>query len=312
MQESVGFLRSQPDSRGAVDVSCPSPVFVLSAGWRSGSTLLQRLLCSGHQTLLWGEPFGDRIPAVRLALTLHEFQPDDAHLNYSIDQFSGDLSKQWVANLNPGVEVLRPAHLAFFETLLAEPAKRAGATRWGAKWVRLTGDHAAYLKWLYPDARILFLVRHPLHAYLSYKGKRWYTVRPHHQVNSVLRFMAHWRYLAESFIAHRDALGAMLVRYEDLTPESSVIDQIEEFVDTPIRRDVLAERVGERDKQGRRISRWDRAVYRFLAGSVAKSVGYGPRGEIDLDFTLPGPTLRQDVPHPSSTESRLATQGMVR
>src|SRR5262245_37805430 len=32
------------------------PVFVLAAGWRSGSTLVQRALMS--QCLVWGEPFG--------------------------------------------------------------------------------------------------------------------------------------------------------------------------------------------------------------------------------------------------------------
>ena len=34
------------------------PVFVLSAGWRSGSTLLQRMIMENNRDLLmWGEPF---------------------------------------------------------------------------------------------------------------------------------------------------------------------------------------------------------------------------------------------------------------
>ena len=33
------------------------PIFVLSAGWRSGSTLVQRLLMSDHNTLVWGEVY---------------------------------------------------------------------------------------------------------------------------------------------------------------------------------------------------------------------------------------------------------------
>ena len=35
------------------------PVFALASIWRSGSTLLQRLLCSDPDILLWGEPYGD-------------------------------------------------------------------------------------------------------------------------------------------------------------------------------------------------------------------------------------------------------------
>ena len=35
------------------------PVFALASIWRSGSTLLQRLLCSDPEIILWGEPYGD-------------------------------------------------------------------------------------------------------------------------------------------------------------------------------------------------------------------------------------------------------------
>ena len=34
-----------------------SPVFILSAGWGAGSTLLQRLIMSSGEVLVWGEPF---------------------------------------------------------------------------------------------------------------------------------------------------------------------------------------------------------------------------------------------------------------
>ncbi|MBX3440551.1 MAG: hypothetical protein KF861_23880, partial [Planctomycetaceae bacterium] len=105
------------------DPICASPIFILSAGWRSGSTLLQRLLCSDSQTLMWGEPYGDRVPVCRLAATVAGLEHHDPHYGYSIEHFSGDLSQQWVANLNPGGDALRKAHRAYFETLFAEPAR---------------------------------------------------------------------------------------------------------------------------------------------------------------------------------------------
>ena len=33
------------------------PVFLLAAGWRSGSTLVQRLLASTRRLMMWGEPY---------------------------------------------------------------------------------------------------------------------------------------------------------------------------------------------------------------------------------------------------------------
>lgn len=280
VKAGVEYLRSAASLEAGDDLVCESPVFILSAGWRSGSTLLQRLICSDSRTLMWGEPFGDRVPVCRLAATVGGFHREDAHLKYSIDHYSGDLSKQWVANLNPGIHALRQAHLAYFETLFAKPAQAHGATRWGVKWVRLTADHAGYLKWLYPNSRILLLVRHPLHAYLSYKRKRWYTVRPRHQMRGVTRFMAHWMNLANSFVDEKDAVGGMLVRYEDLRSDSSVIDDLEQFLNIRIQQETFGERIGQRDKRTLRISLWDRAVCRLLTGPAADLLGYTRGGDV--------------------------------
>ena len=41
-----------PDDGDDVD----EPVFLFSAGWRSGSTLLQRLIMSDASIFVWGEP----------------------------------------------------------------------------------------------------------------------------------------------------------------------------------------------------------------------------------------------------------------
>src|SRR3954454_6805561 len=49
----AALARRWPDARSE---SGEEPVFVLAAGWRSGSTLLQRALLS--HCFVWGEPFG--------------------------------------------------------------------------------------------------------------------------------------------------------------------------------------------------------------------------------------------------------------
>lgn len=33
------------------------PIFLMAAGWRTGSTLLQRLIMSDSRVLMWGEPY---------------------------------------------------------------------------------------------------------------------------------------------------------------------------------------------------------------------------------------------------------------
>ncbi|MCP4111790.1 MAG: sulfotransferase [Desulfobacteraceae bacterium] len=272
--EAVRFLKSFERDSKDDNILCESPIFVLSAGWRSGSTLVQRLICSDNRILMWGEPFGDRIPICRLASVIENIKEGDAHLRYSIDKFAGDLSKSWVANLNPGVSSFLAAHRAYIENSFAYPALSEGFDRWGAKWVRLTAFHAEYLKWIYPEARFIFLVRHPLSAYRSYKVSRWYTVKPYYKVNNVFKFMAHWNYLGESFFNEKDRIGAMLIRYEDIHRETQLLEKLENYLGIQIRNDVLSHKVGARDKKGVRVYSWERYVCKLLTGSTSRKLGY--------------------------------------
>ncbi len=63
------FLGSLPlaNCLSTIDLSGPDttdrdavqPIFVLTSGWRSGSTLLQRIVVTDPKLLIWGEPLGD-------------------------------------------------------------------------------------------------------------------------------------------------------------------------------------------------------------------------------------------------------------
>ena len=258
---------------------CESPVFLLSAGWRCGSTLLQRLICSDSRILMWGEPFGDLVPVHRLAQSVAFFQPDDPHARYSIERHEGELSGTWIANLNPGFLRLRLAHRAFFEELFAAGAAERGYERWGCKWTRLTARHAYYLRWLYPKARFVFLVRHPLDAYRSYYGKRWFLMRPSQAVARPEEFFRHWKAVAGSFLQEQKELGALLVRYEDLVADAGLVDRIAGRLDLELDRSVLGTKVGSsRAKQP--VRAWWKLLCAWQAGEVCRRLGYEPHGGV--------------------------------
>ncbi len=272
LPEAIRFLAKANSAEDTIPVQCSSPVFLLSAGWRSGSTLLQRLLCSDETTLMWGEPFGDQLPISRLSASLREFTENDGCLKYSIAKLDGKLSSEWIANLNPGIENLRAAHLAYFEKLFAEPAAKRGYLRWGVKWVRLTGFDAWYLKWLYPDAKIIFLVRHPLSAYRSYRGKRWYTVRPDHRVSGVVSFLAHWKYLTESFIEQGEALGAKTIRYQDILQDSEFQHDLAQFAGVEIDGSLLVEKLGARSSKQSSIRTHERISCHWMTRHLIRQL----------------------------------------
>ena len=272
----VSELRDVLKSDGEEDGE--SPIFLLSAGWRAGSTLLQRLIMSEPSVLLWGEPYDECGTIQALAHTLKAFRSGWPPKSY---YFSGSkpASEDWVANFFPMPGDLHRGHRAFFERAFAEPAKRAGAERWGIKEVRLNVEHAHYLRWVYPNAKFLLLYRNPLDAYQSYcrYGRSWYDTWPDKPVFTPTAFGRHWRTLAESFLKGERALGALVVRYEDLVNDSEkLLQRIEQYLNIRMDRSILGNKVGSSLRGGERaeVSALERALLRREVAPLAEELGY--------------------------------------
>jgi hypothetical protein len=117
-----------------------------------------------------------------------------------------------------------------------------GAVRWGLKSVRLTADHAWYLKWLFPLAKFLFLFRNPYDAYRSFAARRdagwkWFQRWPD-QPLTVARFGRHWREAVESFLREESRVGALLVRYEELS--AGRVEAIEDYLGFSLSREAAS------------------------------------------------------------------------
>lgn len=203
---------------GAGGRSEEAPIFILSAGWRSGSTLVQRLMMTADDTLLWGEPWhqGNIIDGLmdQLRAMTDTWPPEE----WILKPGAQALDNQWVANLFPPVKSLIDAHYAYFGTVFAKPVQALGRTRWAIKEVRFGADHAAYLRWLYPRARIIFLYRNPYHAYASYRQviDHAYLTWPDEPILTPAAYARLWIRLVDEFHAHASELNAFLLRYENI------------------------------------------------------------------------------------------------
>jgi hypothetical protein len=256
-----------------------APIFLLSAGWRSGSTLLQRLIMSDPRVLIWGEPYDECGLIQAIAGSMKAFRPGWPPQEYFYDGTPPDrLTGEWIANLFPSLEDWRKGQRALFDTTFAEPAKRAGAERWGIKEVRFTAEHCAYLRWLYPKAKFVFLYRNPLDAYRSYcrYGRSWYDTFPDRPVFTPIAFGTHWRKLMQGFLKDAKALDALIIRYEDLVAGHTPLDKLENYLGIAIDRNVLKARVGTSERGGEKgqanaLERW---LLRRAVAPVAEKMGY--------------------------------------
>ena len=83
------------------------PIFILSAGWRCGSTFLQRWLMKGNDLLIWGEPYRYSEPIHLLARQVCAFAKEDWPFDsFFADRYPDqtDLTNEFVANLYPSME----------------------------------------------------------------------------------------------------------------------------------------------------------------------------------------------------------------
>ena len=256
-----------------------APIFLLSAGWRSGSTMLQRLLMSDPGVLIWGEPYDECGLIQTLAGCAKAFRPGWPPKEYFYDGTPPDqLTGEWIANLFPALEDWRRGQRALLDTMFGAPARRAGARRWGIKEVRLTSEHALFLRWLYPKARFLLLVRHPLEAYRSYSsfGRSWYDTFPDRPMFTPGRFGAHWRQLVQGYLDDVGELDALLLKYEDLASGTTSPEAIGAYLDIRVDRNVLARKIGgtERQREKGQVSALERWLLKREVLALSRRLGY--------------------------------------
>jgi len=253
-----------------------SPIFIMSAGWRSGSTLLQRLIMSKENILVWGEPYSHAGMLDGLAGTLKAFTNRWPADDWFIDNYDkAQLSRLWVANLYPEVKHLQAANIDYMSALFKKPANDLGFARWGIKDVRLTIDHASYLKWLYPHAKFLFLYRNPYHAYMSYRPARdWYKKWPDQPVFTPGAFAQHWLELVSGYIEGYESVGGVLVKYEDLTSGKLNVDELRDYLCVDINADVLNEMVGTSNVSCVDVPSFELNQVRKVVEPLAFQLGY--------------------------------------
>ncbi len=253
------------------------PIFVLSAGWGSGSTLVQRLIISSKDALIWGEPLDITATIHRMSLTLTPYRADwPPEEHFLPERDPGILSREWIANLIPPTEDLHSSHQLFFTNWLGKNTEQSGYARWGLKEVRLTIDHARYLKWLYPDAKFVFVYRDLFRCYNSCRRRRdWYSVWPTHKATPIISFAHHWTHLVEGYINGYKDVDGFLLKYEDLVAEDYSLDEMKSYLELDyMDESLLTKNVGARSKYRHPLIYPEKIILNSIGGKIRGELGY--------------------------------------
>ena len=264
--------------------AAPRPLFVLG-GHRGGTTLLQRVLNSYEDVVIWGEHEGVLSPIAKAyfrgaesAQLFRDVRPAGA----------SDPRSDWQAWMSAVSRDEWDASFRRLVTSLFLPAGATGIRHWGFKEIRYgtSDDDRAIelLATLFPDARFAFIVRNPFNMLASAHS------RPEGP-RSMAGVVRTCRRIATRFATFRrwHASGKITsdwIVYEELCDaRGGILGLVEALGHTlgPAQRDVIA---AEGDGRGSSFhdadvnARWRRlppawlAVARHALGPTARDLGY--------------------------------------
>jgi hypothetical protein len=262
------------------NASKEQPIFIFSAGWRSGSTLVQRLVNSCANVLIWGEPYTYSDYIRKLADALRIFSrttpPDNFFVDSFIDQNNHQLIDQWTACLYPNPGDLWSAHRNFLLSLFSDPATRLGFANWGLKEVRLNCEYATYLNWLFPNAKFIFLYRNPYEAYRSYRSfGNWYDRWPSEPVFTAKKFGEVWLNLLSSYLQHYTSFNSFLIKYEKLISRDYNFLKLNEFLGCQVDPNIIGNQIsGRKREKASRLPYLEKKFLRQAVEPLAGQIGY--------------------------------------
>jgi len=281
LAESTALLQARGFGATDPETEQEAPIFLLSTGWRAGSTLLQRILVTEPRLLLWGEPLGEMTLVSTIAnMVSHSINPVLLDLwGSQADTNSAELAKSWIANLYPSTNDFRSALRGLFEQWMGKPARDRGFSRWGFKEVRLGATEATLLHWLYPNAKFVLIYRHPYDSYRSLSDSLWdiYYRYPDMPVNSAASFAQLWNRLATSWSDLPAEFPCFRIKYEDLVKGKVDFRKLESWLGIEIKEKVaLSASVGKTAKR-RSLTWYERMIIAREAEAGMRALGYSAK-----------------------------------
>lgn len=195
---------------GPLALASLEPVFIWAPSARCGVTLLQRLITSSREVLVFGEDtfLTNMLPQ---AIMTYANRPasDEAR-----KRLAGGDYKFWSSAAHPDTQAYKQAALQSLMQVIGvyeSSARAEGFSRWGVKEPNPNWDAVNIFATLMPKSRHVFIYRHLVDVLRSYKARGWLT-----KPGSARDTAKMWSVNVENILNNAGSSRCCVVRYETL------------------------------------------------------------------------------------------------
>lgn len=218
-------------------------VYIVAPTARNGVTLMQRLLNSTGQAMIFGENyyFIENLPHLVHSLAATHTQSGQA-VAASRQRFASGETEYWSSDLNPDTQAMMLIGFeAFYKTVAVyqQTAQQCGRNRWGVKNPITTPQSIERLHILMPAAKFIFIYRNVFDVIRSAKARRFVN----HPIE-LEQYVMRWTKNTQA-VLNADWPHVMPLRYETLVAEPEPqIARIEQFTGlTGVDRSVMQRKI---------------------------------------------------------------------
>jgi len=209
-----------------------APICISSPVRRSGTTLVQRLLCSASNALIYGENCANDLNILTNLLSSKQmiFQQGKAWRNQQLESVLEGNVNHWIPDLMPDIDGYLEAYQQSIFSLLAyysDFAQRQERPIWGTKFPEWNPANLIQIRQILPSTKIIYIHRNIEDCVRS--AKRMDMIR---SMDEIQRFCQTWKQFSEYALQHLKGERVLHIQYEKLieAPEK-VIQQLEAFTE---------------------------------------------------------------------------------
>ena len=194
----------------------PHPVCIGSPLRRSGTTLLQRLICSSEDGLIYGESVANDLNMLANLYSGKEmlFMQSSEIRDKQIGEVLKGYVNDWIPDLTPKVA----DYLNYWKNLLlqfnnqfSQSAKEHGRSVWGMKMPEWNPSGLAMIQRVLPETKIIYLHRKLEDCVRSAKKIEMIV-----SVQELQRFCYTWKQFSDYARVHLQGEGVLHLQFEDL------------------------------------------------------------------------------------------------